>query len=447
MRVFFALFTYFLPVDIRPAKWLHDLSAPSHAENTKSRKEKQRSQKSEFTQCIKKKHLRSILHLWDTNPNSNALATEIKLTKKCWPALWPRGAIMTSISGAAAFSLTSRSFTASDSYTWYCLLVVASFFMWIRLKKCTQNTLICIMDNFQIKFLQSMPYRIISRGFGQLGDINIWPFFRPHLYKFFVCIWKIDMKEAVDEDLENYRTVNDLFRRPIKRQLRPIHSTADVVSPVDGKVMQSGEASQGVVEQVKGMTYSLKNFLGPLKEQDGTDNLPLHKYARSLMHNPRKNSLFCCVIYLAPGNYHRFHSPAEWRMEHRRHFVGDLLSVNPRIACIMPGLLVINERVVLTGKWKYGFFSMTAVGATSVGSIVIYDDKALQTNKANVERGTYFDHKYENGGVLFSRGDSVGEFRLGSTVVLVFEAPKKFNLKLREGQSVKYGQAVSFPVQ
>lgn len=72
--------------------------------------------------------------------------------------------------------------------------------------------------------------------------------------------------------------------------------------------------------------------------------------------------MYQCVIYLAPGDYHRFHSPAEWIPKIRRHFAGELLSVSPKIAKWLPGLFCINERALYIGEWKHGFFSFTAVG-------------------------------------------------------------------------------------
>lgn len=87
------------------------------------------------------------------------------------------------------------------------------------------------------------------------------------------------------------------------------------------------------------------------------------------------NALFFCVIYLAPGDYHRFHSPTNWVVQKRRHFAGELFSVSPYFVKLLQNLFVLNERVVLLGKWKYGFFSMTPVGATNVGSIHINFDE------------------------------------------------------------------------
>jgi phosphatidylserine decarboxylase len=89
------------------------------------------------------------------------------------------------------------------------------------------------------------------------------------------------------------------------------------------------------------------------------------------------NELFFAVVYLAPGDYHRFHSPSAWVVEKRRHFAGELYSVSPYIAKRLEGLFVLNERVALLGRWRHGFFSMIPVGATNVGSIIVNFDKVI----------------------------------------------------------------------
>jgi phosphatidylserine decarboxylase len=88
--------------------------------------------------------------------------------------------------------------------------------------------------------------------------------------------------------------------------------------------------------------------------------------------------LFFAVIYLAPGDYHRFHSPAAWVVQKRRHFSGELFSVSPYVAKRLENLFVLNERVALLGRWRHGFFGMVPVGATNVGSININFDQVSQ---------------------------------------------------------------------
>lgn len=154
------------------------------------------------------------------------------------------------------------------------------------------------------------------------------------------------------------------------------------MSPCDGRILNFGRVDKGYLEQVKGVNYSLRAFLGdqtwpknvPASQSPSADLDDPELYEKSILYNPEANALYHCVIYLAPGDYHRFHSPTDWEMFYRRHFPGELFSVNPSVARWLQGLFNLNERVVYYGQWKYGFFSMSPVGATNVGSIRVYTD-------------------------------------------------------------------------
>ncbi|WWD02298.1 phosphatidylserine decarboxylase [Kwoniella europaea PYCC6329] len=162
--------------------------------------------------------------------------------------------------------------------------------------------------------------------------------------------------------------------------------------------------------------------------------------------NNEKNKLYFMVVYLAPGDYHRFHSPTTWVVERRRHFTGDLFSVSPYIANRMKDLFVLNERVALLGRWKYGFFSMVPVGATNVGSIKINFDETLRTNTRKITHPphTYAEAVYSSASILKGQpllaGEEMGGFKLGSTIVMVFEAPRNWKFNVEAGQKVKMGQ-------
>jgi phosphatidylserine decarboxylase len=167
-----------------------------------------------------------------------------------------------------------------------------------------------------------------------------------------------------------------------------------------------------------------------------------------LLH-PERNNLYFCVIYLAPGDYHRFHSPVAWVVERRRHFTGDLFSVSPYIVNRLKDLFVLNERVALLGRWKHGFYSMVPVGATNVGSIRINFDESLRTNTRQLTHPahTFTEAVYTNasstlGGQPLLAGEEMGGFRLGSTIVLVFEAPKDWKFGVKAGEKIKVGEAL-----
>lgn len=116
----------------------------------------------------------------------------------------------------------------------------------------------------------------------------------------------------------------------------------------------------------------------------------------------------------------------------------------------MPNLFTLNERVALLGRWRHGFFSMTPVGATNVGSIHINFDKDLRTNNLLRKKpdGSYAEATYTNSSTLLRghalhAGEEMGGFSLGSTVILVFEAPRgKVEFCVREGGKVKVGEAL-----
>ncbi|ODA78535.1 hypothetical protein RJ55_05916 [Drechmeria coniospora] len=187
----------------------------------------------------------------------------------------------------------------------------------------------------------------------------------------------------------------------------------------------------------------------------------------------KSTSLYYAVVYLAPGDYHRFHSPTNWVVERRRHFAGELFSVSPYLQRTLPALFTLNERVVLLGRWRYGFFSYIPVGATNVGSIKVNFDRELRTNSLTTD--TMADHAadeaakrgepyhgfveatYEGASAILKghalrRGDEMGGFQLGSTVVLVFEAPPEIGEEgkaktawewcVEKGQKIKMGEAL-----
>ncbi|KAI8319954.1 phosphatidylserine decarboxylase [Martensiomyces pterosporus] len=352
---------------------------------------------------------------------------------------------------------------------------------------------------WQLHVLSALPLKAMSRLFGSFNEMNIPQPLRKPLLHVYAWIFGCNLGEMRDPDLEHYPNLSTFFYRELRDGARVVDQRDDaaVVSPSDGKVLHFGVVEQREVEQVKGLTYSLDAFLGKAdaptnaaadahgqiadstladaatshsnnaatdEEFAVVNGIPytldsmigssdaLPPAAQSLGHQLRDHErLYFCVIYLAPGDYHRFHSPANWVVEARRHFAGELYSVSPYIARTIQNLFVLNERVALLGRWKHGFMSMTAVGATNVGSVVINFDKDLRTNlrEEKLQPGQFSQLSYKGlnsrlHGVPLSKGQEVGGFRLGSTVVLVFSAPNSFKFDVNPGQTVKMGEALGF---
>ncbi|XP_006905000.2 phosphatidylserine decarboxylase proenzyme, mitochondrial isoform X1 [Pteropus alecto] len=300
----------------------------------------------------------------------------------------------------------------------------------------------------RVALYKSVPTRLLSRAWGRLNQVELPHWLRGPVYSLYIWTFGVNMKEAAVEDLHHYRNLSEFFRRKLKPQARPVCGLHSVISPSDGKILNFGQVKNCEVEQVKGVTYSLESFLGP---RTSAGDLPFSPDTscssfKNQLVTREGNELYHCVIYLAPGDYHCFHSPTDWTVSHRRHFPGSLMSVNPGMARWIKELFCHNERVVLTGDWKHGFFSLTAVGATNVGSIRIYFDRDLHTNSPEYSKGSYNDFSFvthaNKEGIPMRKGEHLGEFNLGSTIVLIFEAPKDFDFKLKAGQKIRFGEAL-----
>lgn len=301
----------------------------------------------------------------------------------------------------------------------------------------------------QVALYRTFPTRLVSRAWGRLSGMDLPTWLRKPIYSLYIWTFGVNMQEAAVEDLHHYKNLGEFFRRRLKPAVRPVCAASCLTSPADGKILHFGRVRNSEVEQVKGITYSLENFLGPQTSQNKD---PSSSFQDRLLSSP-DSELFHLVVYLAPGDYHCFHSPTDWKVELRRHFPGSLMSVNPGVARWVKELFCLNERVVLSGQWEHGFFSLTAVGATNVGSIRVYFDQELRTNTPRYSKGSFHDRSYVavgdqvksaagEGGVALHKGEPVGEFNLGSTIVLLFEAPRDFSFSLQAGQRIRMGESL-----
>ncbi|XP_018057744.1 PREDICTED: phosphatidylserine decarboxylase proenzyme, mitochondrial [Atta colombica] len=301
-----------------------------------------------------------------------------------------------------------------------------------------------LLNDVMVTCYCCLPLRTTSRIWGWLTSIELPVSLRPTLYGFYANIFHADLDE-VELDLSAFPNLVEFFVRKLKHNARPIAQNTNMISPADGKVLYFGPVSSCRVEQVKGVTYDLRQFLGDhlndLTLNEITKKTTQDDYVKSLLKNP-DNRLYQLIVYLAPGDYHRFHSPTDMIIKFRRHFPGKLLSVNPKVLKFMPNLFSLNERVVYVGEWTGGFMAYAAVGATNVGSIRVYCDKELTTNTVHWPESAHWkEASLDNAHI--AKGELFGEFRLGSTIVLLFEAPRDFQFSLQIGQTIKVGQALN----
>ncbi|KAF1772054.1 Phosphatidylserine decarboxylase [Phytophthora cactorum] len=276
----------------------------------------------------------------------------------------------------------------------------------------------------QLQSLKLFPYRAASRLWGEVHAKELPSWMREPVYKAWTAVFNCKLDE-MKYPLQDTPT-SAIFFAPAEGRR----------SPVDGTVASIGVVNDSTnvptLEQIKGARYRLDEFLG---------NLPSFFTKETSASKGKK--MFHCVLYLAPGDYHRIHAPVDWQVEERRHFPGNLFPVNQTAARLIPSLFVENERVALLGEWEHGFFSLTAVGATNVGSIVITKEPEFRTNTVAQDPlvGQCIAKNYGDK-VDTTRGEEMAQFKLGSTVVLVFEAPESFQFTIKPGDKLILGKCI-----
>ena len=214
----------------------------------------------------------------------------------------------------------------------------------------------------------------------------------------FVAHYGVDMAEAADPRIESYPTFNDFFTRPLREGARPI-AGADLVCPVDAAISQFGPIEGGQIFQAKGHGYSTTALLA------GDEAL-----ARRFDHG------HFATLYLAPRDYHRIHMPCDGKLVRMVYVPGDLFSVNPLTARHVPGLFARNERVVCVFETAFGPFVNVLVGATIVGSVATVWHGQVHPPRPHGVRAW----DYPDGKTVLRKGEEMGRFLLGSTVVMLF---------------------------
>ena len=235
---------------------------------------------------------------------------------------------------------------------------------------------------------------------------------------------QINLGEAANPDPFAYPSFNAFFTRALKPGARPLAGgERDLVSPVDGTLSQLGTVSSGQLLQAKGMHYTAAALLAD---------------AAAARHY--EGGGFAC-IYLAPYNYHRIHMPLAGRLTATRYVPGRLYSVNAGTARIVPELFARNERVVCEFDTELGPLAVVMVGALFVGSIETVFAGEINPPRT---RGGLVSHIETGIGRPYARGEELGRFNMGSTVVLLLgHRAARFAERLGPGATVRLGQALA----
>ena len=174
---------------------------------------------------------------------------------------------------------------------------------------------------WRLRSVRRFPWRLFSRNWGRLVNTRLRP---DCLNTFFIWLYAKGFGCNLDEAqmaITEYKTLGSFFTRRLKDGIRPVDYSGSVVSPADGTLSHVGQFRGGYLEQVKGVHYSLNYFLG-LETTKKTAHASASEkaLADSLLHNKDgSHVLMQMVIYLSPGDYHRFHSPTDWTIQTRRY--------------------------------------------------------------------------------------------------------------------------------
>jgi phosphatidylserine decarboxylase len=270
---------------------------------------------------------------------------------------------------------------------------------------------------------KALPQHLLSRGMHALARSRHSAVRNAILRTVLRSYPQIDMHEALQPDPYAYESFNAFFTRELRPGARPIDTAPHaLVSPVDGAVSQLGVTDAGRLLQAKGMHYTCAGLLA--------DAPSAERYL---------GGSFAC-IYLAPYNYHRIHMPCDGVLRATRYVPGQLFSVNAATARTVPDLFARNERVVCDFDTNDGPLCMVLVGALFVGSI-----ETVYAGEINPPPGRKAQVRLVDAGVgrTFRRGEELGRFNMGSTVILLTGHPAAFASRVEPGEPVRLGQLLA----
>ena len=280
-----------------------------------------------------------------------------------------------------------------------------------------------MLDRMLVAWQYPLPQHLISRFMYWFTRLEYGPV-KNRFIDWFIARFNVDMRQAIEEDPHAYSTFNAFFTRALKPEQRPIADGADdIACPVDGTISQIGKIVENRLFQAKGRYFSLDALLGGSRE----------------LANKFRNGQFA-TIYLSPRDYHRIHMPLQGDLKQMIHVPGRLFSVNPLTTRAVRNLFARNERVVCLFETPAGPMAMILVGAICVASIETVWAGAVTPYRP---REKLREWHYTDKPVHLERGDEMGRFNMGSTVIVLFGPESmQWQTGLRDDSAVKTGQLI-----
>jgi len=271
------------------------------------------------------------------------------------------------------------------------------------------------------RYQSLLPQHSLSRFAGWIANCKQ-PWIKNRLIHGFIRHYQVDMTLAREENPNRYINFNHFFTRSLKTEMRPISSdTRDIVSPVDGTISQIGHIKKNQLIQAKKVNYNLQALLG------GSAKIATQFQGGEF-----------ATFYLAPQDYHRVHIPYSGELKEMIYVPGRLFSVDDQTTKELPNLFVRNERVITLFSSSIGPMAVILVGAMLVGSISItWEGVIVPALKRHIYHWHYLDNK-----ISLLKGQEIGQFQLGSTVIILFAPNRMKWLTELSGKKMKFGECI-----
>src|SRR5262249_30673042 len=273
---------------------------------------------------------------------------------------------------------------------------------------------VCQQEDINFLLTNRIRRRLVPRFMGWFSQIE-----RPIVRELSIATWRLfsclDLSEARKR---RFQSMHDCFTSELKDGARPVElDPSTLVSPCDAIVGASGEIAGTTVFQIKGFPYRLEDLMGDGKLSEA------HRNGRYV------------TLRLTSSMYHRFHAPHDCRIEQVTYISADTRNVNPIALKRVERLFCKNGRAVLRTRLAASghLITLVPVAAILVASIRlpfldgVRDLRRLGRNVIPCSAD-------------FAKGEEVGWFQHGSTIVLF--APDGFTLcdQVKEGTVIRMGQ-------
>ena len=267
-----------------------------------------------------------------------------------------------------------------------------------------------------------LPHHALSKMMSKLThcENKIW---KNLFIKQIIKHYGVNMNEALEQDINTFKSFNHFFTRELNSNVRPLTTTPNAIAcPADGTVSQAGKINDGEIFQAKGKNFTVTELLG----------------GDSKRAEPFNNGVFT-TIYLSPKDYHRLHMPLTGTLREMVHIPGRLFSVNTATTNSVPGLFARNERVAAMFDTDTGPMALVLVGAIFVSSIeTVWHGVVTPPSITSVRSWQY----QENAPVL-KIGEEMGRFNMGSTIIVLLAKNKaEWDSNFTAEKVVKLGEHI-----